>query len=245
MRGGLPGSDSRFMAAAMTEFLLALLAFVAAHVLPARMGLRDRGVALWGERAYLAVYALLSVALLAWLISAAPRAPVIPLWSAGPAGYHFALTLMLPACVLLAGGAASPNPLSINFGVSGYDPSRPGLVGVTRHPLLWGFFLWAVAHLIPNGDLVSLILFGGFALFALLGMVIIDRRKRRQLGEQWAPLAGATTSAPFLAWTGGKQALRWRPRDLVIAVGGGAALYALLLWLHPRVIGPDPAAILL
>jgi uncharacterized membrane protein len=190
MRGGLPGSDSRFMAAAMTEFLLALLAFVAAHVLPARMGLRDRGVALWGERAYLAVYALLSVALLAWLISAAPRAPVIPLWSAGPAGYHFALTLMLPACVLLAGGAASPNPLSINFGVSGYDPSRPGLVGVTRHPLLWGFFLWAVAHLIPNGDLVSLILFGGFALFALLGMVIIDRRKRRQLGEQCRRCAG-------------------------------------------------------
>lgn len=228
----------------MIEFALALSAFLAAHILPARLGLRAWAVAGIGERAYLAAYSLLSIALLAWLISAAVRAPAIPLWPTTPGAYHAALALMLPASILLVAGAASPNPLSVGFSARGYDPARPGIVGVTRHPLLWGFALWAVAHLIPNGDLVSLIMFAGFALFALLGMAIVDRRKRRQLGGEWHRLAAATAAVPFAAWRRTRRALRWRPGDLTLALFGGAALYALLLWLHPRVIGPDPAAVL-
>ena len=228
----------------MTEFLLALAAFLAAHVIPSRTGLRARLAARFGERAYLAGYSLVSLALLAWLIAAAIRAPVVPLWTISLAHYWIALALMLPAAMLLVGGASAPNPLSVSFGSGRYDPSRPGIVGVTRHPLLWGFALWALAHLLPNGELVPLIMFGGFALFALLGMWIVDRRKRRQLGAEWERLAAPTSIVPFAAWFADPASRHWRPADLLATLAGGPALYALLLWLHPRVIGPDPGALL-
>jgi uncharacterized membrane protein len=58
------------------------------------------------------------------------------------------------------------------FGVSG---SRGLLYGKIRHPMLWGTTLWAVAHLLVNGDQASLILFGGIGLWALMQMVLINR----------------------------------------------------------------------
>ena len=229
----------------MLEFLLALAAFLAAHVLPARSGLRAALVARVGERAYLVGYSLLSLALLAWLIHAAIGAPVVPLWPVSLAHYWIALVLMLPASMLMVGGAASPNPLSVSLGSAGYDPAAPGLVGVTRHPLLWGFALWALAHVLPNGELVPLIMFGGFGIFALSGMLIVDRRKRRQLGAEWDRLSAPTSALPFAAWFRDPVARRWRPGVGAMTVAGGTALYLLLLWLHPRVIGPDPATLLL
>jgi uncharacterized membrane protein len=226
------------------DFLLALAAFLAAHVLPARLGWRDRIAERIGERSYQLGYSLLSVVLLAWLIKAALAAPVVPLWPGALWQYHLALGLMVPACILLVAAAFSPNPLSISFHASGYDRAYPGIVGVTRHPLLWGFALWSIAHLVANGDLVSLILFGGFGLFSFGGLVILDRRKRRQLGTHWPELAAATSVVPFVAWFRHPSARRWRGASLLIALGGGAGLYALLLTLHPLVIGPDPASAL-
>lgn len=229
----------------MLEFILALAAFLAAHVVPARSGLRAALVARLGERAYLIGYSLLSLALLAWLIAAAIRAPGVPLWPTTLEHYRVALVLMLPACILMVGGAASPNPLSVSFASAGYEPAAPGVVGVTRHPLLWGFALWAIAHILPNGELVPLIMFGGFGLFALVGMAIVDRRKRRQLGPEWERLAAPTSTLPFASWFRHRAARRWRPGATLVTLAGGTALYLLLLWLHPRIIGPDPTAVLL
>ena len=229
----------------MVEFLLALALFLAAHVIPSRTGLRGTLVRRFGEPVYLVGYSLLSLALLAWLIHAAIRAPTVPLWPTSIAHYRIALALMLPASMLIVGGAASPNPLSVSFGGAGYDPAVPGLVGVSRHPLLWGFALWALAHLLPNGELVPLIMFGGFGLFALSGIAIVDRRKRRQLGGDWQRLAAPTSAFPFAAWPRHPAARRWSAGALVRTLAGGTGLYLLLLWLHPRLIGPDPAALLL
>lgn len=229
----------------MLEFLLALTLFVAAHVLPARLGLRPRAVAAIGERSYLILYSAVSLALLAWLVAAATGAPIVPLWPTSLFFYHVALALMLPASMLLVGGMIAPNPLSISFGAGGYDPERPGLAGVTRHPLLWGFALWAVTHILANGELVPLIMFGFFALMAFGGMAILDRRKRRQLGARWTELAASTSVLPFAAWTRNRRARRWRAAELAVTLFGGVAFYLLLLWLHPHLIGPDPAALLL
>ena len=229
----------------MLEFLAALGAFLAAHVIPSRTGLRAALVARTGERTYLIVYSLLSLALLAWLISSAIRAPVVPLWPTSLTHYWITLVLMLPASMLMVGGATTANPLSVSFAAKGFDPSAPGLVGVTRHPLLWGFALWAAVHVLPNGELVPLIMFGGFGLLALSGMAIVDRRKRRQFGAEWDRLAAPTSAIPFAAWMRGPAARRWRPGSLVMTLAGGTTLYLLLLWLHPRMIGPDPAALLL
>ena len=91
----------------MIEFILALLVFLGAHSIPARPAIRARLVGALGERAYLLIYSLLSLGLLAWLISAAVRAPTIQLWPTTVGSYHLALVLMLPASWLLVGGSRS------------------------------------------------------------------------------------------------------------------------------------------
>lgn len=213
----------------MIEFLAALAAFLLAHSIPARAGLRARAVAAVGERTYLLLYSLLSIALLAWLISAAVRAPTILLWPTELWSYHLALTLMLPASWLLVGGLITPNPLSISLSRRPYDPARPGLAGWVRHPVLWGFALWAGVHAIANGDLVALIMFGGFLLFSLGGVAIVDRRRRRQLGAEWERLKPTSH--------------RWTLGQLAATFGGGTMLYFALLHAHP-LWGPDVAAVL-
>ena len=146
---------------------------------------------------------------------------------------------MPPACLLVAFGMAAPNPLSLGGRMAGYDPEHPGIAGFTRHPLLWALVLWAGAHAVPNGDLAHLLLFGGFAGFALLGMRALDRRRRRQLGtEAWARLARRTAFWPGAALVSG----RWRPAALPSPRRMVAAtlLWLALLVLHGPVIGVTP-----
>ena len=228
----------------MLEFLAALALFILSHVVPARTGLRQRIAGAIGERPYLILYSLMSVVLLAWLISAASRAPYIPLWDLQTWHYHVPLALMVLASMLFVGGAVSANPLSIGFSRVPFDPARPGIVGITRHPILWAFALWSLSHVVPNGDLVSLIMFGGFGLFALGGMAVVDRRKRRIMGNEWPRLAGGTSVIPLAALLSGRASWRWKSGPLLLTIGGGAAIYLLLLRLHPLVIGVDPAAML-
>ena len=59
--------------------------------------------------------------------------------------------------------------------------------------------LRAAAHVVPNGDLAHVILFGTFAGFALLGGHLIDRRKSREMGAEWQRLRAAVTSAPLIS----------------------------------------------
>ena len=226
----------------MVEFFAALALFLLSHAIPARPALRQRLAAMLGERTYQLLYSILSLALLVWLISAAARAPYVPLWDLTTGQYWVPIIAMLAAFILFAGGAIVPNPLSISFSRRRFDPERAGIVTVTRHPVLWGFAIWAFAHVVPNGDLVSLIMFGGFGLFALAGMALIDRRKKRQLGAEWETLARRTSVIPFAPSPA--RRLPWDWRGLAIAVLVGALLYVALLHLHPLLFGPDPTAVL-
>ena len=226
----------------MTEFLVALAAFLLSHAVPARPALRARLTGLFGERRYQLLYSALSLALLAWLISAAARAPHLPLWDWAIAQYWAPVMMMLPAAILLVGGAIAPNPLSISVSRRRFEPARPGIIAVTRHPILWAFALWAFAHIVPNGDLVSLIMFGGFGLFALIGMALIDRRKRRELGQEWPQLVRRTSVVPFAP--SAETRLPWDWGGLALATLAGTLLYAAFLYLHPWLFGPDPSAVL-
>ena len=85
--------------------------------------------------------------------------------------------------IILVLAAGRPNPLSFGGRRTGFDPARPGIAGFARHPLLWALFLWSGAHLLVNGDLTHVILFGAFAIFCLMGMGLLDRRRRREMGE--------------------------------------------------------------
>ena len=86
------------------------------------------------------------------------------------------------ACLLAAYGVGAVNPLSFaGRAPERYDPDAPGIAGVARHPLLWALLLWSGSHLVPNGDLAHVLLFGGLAAMAAAGMVAIDRRLRQRL----------------------------------------------------------------
>lgn len=214
----------------MTEFLLALAVFLVAHSIPARPALRGRLVARLGERRYLLLYSLLSLALLAWLVGAALRAPTVVLWPTTLGSYHLALTMVLPASWLLIGGLTTPNPFSISLSHRPFDREHPGIVGLVKHPVLWGFALWASVHAIANGDVVSLILFGGFLLFSLAGMALVGRRRTRALGNEAAALQPVNR--------------RWTPGQLLSTLGGGTLFYVAALLAHPLLFGPNPGALL-
>ena len=224
----------------MTQFLLALALFLALHMVPAIPALRARLVAAMGRRAYLVVYSLVSLLMLAWLFHAALQLDFVPLWDPEPWQAWFPLVLMPLALALLLAGLMSPNPASITL----RKPDlRPGAITtVTRHPVLWGFALWAGSHLVPNGDLRSLLLFGALLAFALLGMVITDRRARRRLGAQWAEVERTTSVLPFAAALAGRTRLRL-DAALVMALLIGSTLTAwLLLGGHAVLFGADPLA---
>jgi uncharacterized membrane protein len=221
----------------MLEFALALSVFLAAHALPRITGLRDRLIGRFGRAPYLAGYSALSFAVLVWLITAAWRAPYVPLWQPSAATAMVPLIAMLPVCLLFSGAALRPNPLSVSFVGGDTDPEHPGVLALTRHPMLWGFFLWSASHAVANGDLVGTIMFGGFAVFSLTGMRVLEKRARRRMSpESWAR-AIAIASGPLTA-----RLSRAASARTALEVLAGAAIYALLLWAHPYLFGVDPLA---
>ena len=224
----------------MIAFLLALALFLALHMVPAIPALRARLVAAMGRRTYLIVYSLVSLLTLTWLVHVTLQLDFVPLWDPAPWQAWFPLVLTPIALVLLLAGLISPNPASITLRRPDLGPGA--ITTVTRHPVLWGFALWAGSHLVPNGDLRSLLLFGALLAFALLGMVITDRRSRRRLGAQWAEIARTTSVLPFAAILAGHTQLRL-DGALALAILTSAALTAwLLLGGHTALFGADPLA---
>lgn len=216
------------------EFAAALALFLLSHAIPVRPPVRPWLVGRLGLRGYIVGYSLLSLALLYWLVVAAARAPYVQVIPPHDL-LRWAPALTMPlVCLLAVAGFAAANPLSFGgLGRGPFDPERPGILGFSRHPLLLAAAIWAVAHLLANGDLAHVILFGLFAAFALAGMALIDRRKRREMGAAaWTELSRNTAR---LSLAGLRHA---RPAPLQWAVA--AAIYAGLLWLHLPVIGVSP-----
>jgi len=73
------------------------------------------------------------------------------------------------------------------------------MLRVTRHPFLWGVAIWAVGHLLVNGDRASIVLFGGMLILAVSGTSSIDAKRRRKLGDKWDAYAAQTSNVPFAA----------------------------------------------
>lgn len=215
------------------NFALALAAFFASHALPALPGVKPALQLRLGRGGYGALFGILSLLVLVWVIVAAGRAPHVELWPQYPWMRWMANLLMPLAVLLVVLALGAPNPLSFGGRRTGYDPARPGLAGVVRHPLLWALLLWSLAHLLVNGDLAHGILFGAFGLFCVLGMPMLDRRRQRELGlAEWQRLAAHTANLP-------------RPWRLAPALSPGRLLLALVVWAallaaHPHVIGVSP-----
>jgi len=220
------------------EFISASVIFLVTHALPARPAIRTRLTGLIGRRAYLSLYSLVSLALLAWLIMAAGRAPYIGFWSWTPERAWLANGLMAIALWLAVCGAAIANPFSLG-GRAGkaYDAAHPGILVVTRHPLLLALVLWSLAHITVNGDLAHILLFGSMGAFSLIGVHAMERRARKRAGAQWRQVLAGTSLFPFSALMTGQARwsglLSWR---LLIV----PAVWAAIVVLHRPVLGVSP-----
>ena len=188
----------------MGIFLLGLILFLGVHsVSIVASQWRDAQVARMGEKTWKGLYTVVSIiglVLLVYGYGVARKAPIV-LYTPPRALQHLALLLLVPVFPLL---------------IAPYFPGR--ISAAARHPMLLSVKLWATAHLLANGTLADVLLFGGFLLWAVADRISVKRRPPR-------PIPGA---AP-------------RPANDVIVVVVGLALYGLFLWRgHLWLIGVSP-----
>jgi uncharacterized membrane protein len=220
--------------------LLAALLWLGLHIGLAGTRLRDRVVARLGENGFRAAFSVASVAAIWFLVSRYNAAPTTPLWTA-PEGLRRALALlMLPALVLLVASVATPNPTAVGGERIVAEPR--GIQRITRHPMLWGFALWAAVHVIGNGDSAGLVFFGAFLVTALAGMPSIDAKLARRSPGAWAGLSAGTSILPFGAIAAGRNRLVLREIGWVPPLVG-VMLWAALLYFHGAIFGVPALAV--
>ena len=224
---------------AWVEFAAAMGLFLISHRLPAMLGAKGWIEGALGRRGYTIAFSLLSLGLLYWLIIAAGRAPYVGLWDQ-QLWHRWAVNIVMPVVgLLVVFGVGAANPFAFEGRAAGFDPARPGIAGLTRQPLLWALALWAGVHLLPNGDLAHVLLFAPMLGFSLLGMGLVERRRRRLMGQaQWARLTARTGLVPFAALIAG----RWRPGawPSLVRLSIWLLTWGLIWYLHEPVIGVWP-----
>ena len=156
----------------MTLLVAGLALFVVLHLIPGVAPLRAGLVAGMGEKRYRGVFSALAFAGLALIVWGYSTAPFEPVYS--PPGWgRDAAMWMVPAALVLFAAANMPTYIR----------------SVVRHPMLLGLLLWALAHLAANGDLRSLVLFGGFAGFSMVAAASAVARGKRPAANRAPRLA--------------------------------------------------------
>jgi uncharacterized membrane protein len=186
----------------LAVMILGLVLFLGVHTVTTQRELRAGVVAAIGEGTYKAGYALVSLAglaLIIWGFAHYRSTGLWPVWTPPKAFKHIAVALMLPAVILV---------------VASYIRGR--IYTTMEHPMLAGVKLWAAAHLIANGDLGAIILFGSF-----LGWAVFDRISLKARADRGAP--------PIPVGGPGN--------DLIAIAVGVVAYLALAFAFHPVVIG--------
>ena len=227
------------MTGTLAWLALALFAFVASHLALPVAAVRAALVHRLGENGYLIFYSALSLAFFAWAIAAFAAAPTVVLWTPPTALRHLALSLVLLAALLLVCGYSQGNPTMVKLGRFAGEQPR-GVIRVTRHPIMWSGGLWAIAHLLANGDAAGMMLFAGIGFVAHAGTLLIDRRRAASGGEAWRALAAKTSNLPFVALAQGRAGAGLGQTLAEIGVwrlAAGVALFVALFLAHPWAIG--------
>lgn len=182
----------------MTIFVSGLIIFFGTHLFtPLMRSPREGLIRRLGAGGYRGLYSLMSAVGLALIVVGWPGADRTVLYVAPYWTVHIAYGLTLLAFVCLA---------------AAYLP-KGRIAAALKHPMLAGVKAWALAHLLVNGDVRSLLLFGGFLAYGVLDRIMVKRR-------------GAPTPAPGPF------------RNDILAIMGGAAVWAAVyFWLHPYIAG--------
>jgi uncharacterized membrane protein len=223
----------------MFNLIAASIYFLLIHFVVSGTRLRDTLVARLGEAPYRGAFSFASLIGLVWMIYAYRHAPTVHLWDQPMGLRPITFVLVFFAFLFVVIGLATPSPTQVGMEsklAEGTDIAR-GIVRITRHPFLWGVALWALIHLVANGDLASLILFGSLLLLALGGTVAIDA-KRRRFGNGWAQFAQTTSSVPFSAILSGRNNIVSALREIGVVRPLVAVLaYVLIFCFHGRFFG--------
>ena len=178
---------------------LASIAFVGTHFLMSHP-LRAPMVSALGEKGFAGTYTLVSLLTFGWMIWAYPDASAEapqPLWDAGRWGSVIATLLMWLGSVLFV-GSLRRNPAFPRPGRPITKIDEPhGVYSITRHPMMWGFALWALVHVIVNPTTASLILSAAIAFLALVGAALQDAKKKQLLGDVWREWTAKTSFIPY------------------------------------------------
>lgn len=217
----------------MNSLIAAALFFVGIHLLISGTWLRAALVRRIGELPYLGLFSLLSAAALTWMVIAFTQAHE-PIPSALRDWRWVAIVLNLVAWIFIAFGVLSKSPTAYGGErfLNNPDPVT-GLHRVTRHPMLWGFALWAAVHMLFNPEPPALVFFGAFLALALIGPPSIDAKRAARMGEAWARYLALTSNVPFAAILAGRNRMVWREL-LAPPLAAGIAGWALFLLLHGR-----------
>ena len=201
---------------ALASLLAASITFVGTHFALSHP-LRAPLVARIGEKGFLPLYSLVALATFAWMILAFRAAPTADLPGSGEIGWIVATALTLPALLLFLGwlwkNPALPNPGA----AATIDRAPTGVFAVTRHPMMWGFALWALSHIVLWWSWRTVILGAAILFLALVGAHMQDRKKDALLGEKWSGWASATSYWP-----------RW---SRLLTAGAMLWLVTIALWL--------------
>jgi len=219
----------------MLLLILAAILWVGVHVGIAGTVVRARLAARLGEGGFRIAYSAVSVLAIYALVAAWNAADTTPLWTAGPALRWLLAALMLPVIFLFVASVAGRNPTSV--GQEGALAAEPrGIFRITRHPMLWSFALWALLHIVGNGDSAALVFFGAFLVTALVGMPSIDAKLATRRPEAWPAFRQATSILPFAAILAGRQRLEAREIGWIVP-GVSLVLWAALLHFHRHIFG--------
>jgi uncharacterized membrane protein len=225
----------------MTNLIVAAVVFLLLHFLVAGTRLRDTIIAVIGEGTYMGLFSLASVAGLIWIgvaFSGARGSPGDTFYWGGAMSMRIVqLFIQFIAVLFIVPGLMTRNPTSVGQGQASEDQDIiQGILRVTRHPFLWGVAIWAFGHLLVDGDLASLILFGTFLVLAVAGTVSIDGKRQRALGATWQEFAQKTSNIPFAAIAGGRQSLNLSEIGY-LRLGAAVVVYLFLLGAHHHVFG--------
>lgn len=215
----------------MSLLITAGALFVGSH-LALSHPLRDPVAGRMGERGFQIVYSIVAIATFIMLVQAwRGMPPEPPLWVVDDPLWMLASLIVLIASILFAGSLiGNPAMPAPNAAEAAEAPPR-GVYAITRHPMMWGFALWALAHALVMPTPGQLVLSAIVAFLAIVGSAGQDAKKARLMGDAWKQWAARTSFVPFAKLVGGGPA--WRdaiPRGHALL--GGIVLWLAATWAH-------------
>jgi len=208
----------------LVSLIAASAAFVGTHFIMSHP-LRAPMVKVLGDAGFQGVYSVVSLATVVWMYFAFKAAPAsTPLWSGyDDVSWMIGSLLALLAMVLIAGSYVG-NPAMPMPGAEDAARKEPaGAFRVTRHPMMWGFALWAVSHMIAAPTGRTLVVCLAVAILALVGAHFQDSKKAVQMGDAWSEWQSKTSYWPRLGQIG---AINWK------VWASGAVIWLAASWAH-------------